>query len=105
VNKKEIHKLFLMINCAYPNFVVDDLKVSMWIEFTGDYPFDLAEKNLINHIRRSPFLPTVADITRPLRDPEHYIDYLQLKEETSCRLKKISEWQTKALPPGGVLHA
>ncbi|SEC18624.1 replicative helicase loader/inhibitor [Paenibacillus sp. GP183] len=105
MNKEQLIKLFLMMNSAYPNFVADEIKLAMWAEFMGDYPFEQAQINLINHIQNSPFIPTVADITKASRDPNQYTDHLQLREETSVRLKEIGDWQKKALPPGSSRYA
>ncbi|OXM84589.1 replicative helicase loader/inhibitor [Paenibacillus rigui] len=101
MNRADVLKLFLIMNNAYPNFTVDDTKVLAWMEFLGDTPFEQAKDNLISHIRTSRYLPTVADLTKPLEpEPEQLALYhAGLRESAQQFLEQLDEWQATAVGP------
>ncbi|WP_217563045.1 replicative helicase loader/inhibitor [Paenibacillus sp. GbtcB18] len=104
MDRQSVARILVLINHAYPNFVTDRVKAESWLKFLENVPYELAHKNLLHHIRTSRFIPTIADISKPEHDPEHYTDYRQLKSETDKRLDEMERWKRAALPPGGRWH-
>ncbi|MFD7521413.1 hypothetical protein [Paenibacillus chitinolyticus] len=97
----EVVQLFAIIHNSYSNFAADEQKIAVWQELLSDVPAELAFQNLRNHIRASQYLPTIAEIAKPPRDPTQFTDYAQLRHDTAARLEAFDQWSKAALPPGG----
>ncbi|MDT3426101.1 hypothetical protein J2Z22_001621 [Paenibacillus forsythiae] len=100
MKKTEVAQLFLIIHNTYPNFSIDEagIKAALWAEILGDYPFERAKQNLLQHVRRSTFQPTPADLMKPIHDPERPVSILGVTD-TALRLQEMDEWSRKATPP------
>ncbi|MHA6481305.1 hypothetical protein ACX1C1_05280 [Paenibacillus sp. strain BS8-2] len=85
MTKTELKKLFLIINNFYSSFQIDDLKTEMWLVVLSDYPFERAQKNLMEHIKTNKFAPTAAEI----------IDYDYM--EWTVELYELKEGKDEAL--------
>lgn len=90
MTKTELNKLFLIINNAYQNFSIDEVKTTFWHKMLEDYSFEHAMNNLRQHVYTEKFPPTIADIRKPPLEVEP-ANYLQLKEATLHRLKMMEE--------------
>jgi hypothetical protein len=89
-------KLLALISSAYPMVELTDEQDRLWTEMLSDVPFERAQRNLREHIRSSRFPPTVADIVR--HDPNQFVNYERLKEETALRFEQMDEWEQQAVP-------
>lgn len=97
MTKTEIKKLFLIINNCYSNFPIDDAKIAIWHNMLHDIPFDLAQRNLREHIKNSPFPPTPSDIIRT--DLRSLPDHEQQRLQTTELLQLKDVWHSEATPP------
>ena len=62
MTRDEIKEIFKKITMAYDNFEVISEKVDFWHTLLSDITHERAEINLIKHIRKSKYSPTIADI-------------------------------------------
>lgn len=53
MNEIEVKKLFLIINNTYPNFPIDDIKITIWADLLRDVPFERAQSNLRSYVMDS----------------------------------------------------
>ncbi|MBJ6361110.1 replicative helicase loader/inhibitor [Paenibacillus sp. GCM10012307] len=98
MTRNELNKLFLIINNAYQNFSIDEVKMTFWHNMLEDFPFEIALSNLRQHVYTEKYPPTIADIRKPLE--VELANYLQLKEATQHRLKMMEEWHYRAVIKG-----
>lgn len=99
----EVKKLFLILNNTYNGFSYDDIKAAIWHDLLQDIPFEEAQKSLRKHIKTSQYPPTIAEIIKPIKDPEHFVNYDQLKTKTDQQLQLRDSWLMNAregLPSG-----
>ena len=87
--------LLKTIKTAYPYFEITKEVAGLWHEFMKDITMQQAQINLRDHIRSSKFAPTIADIVR--HDPNQYVNYDQLRQETQVYLQGKSERQQQAV--------
>jgi Loader and inhibitor of phage G40P. len=103
MTRNELNKLFLIINNAYQNFAIDEVKMAFWHNMLEDFSFEIALSNLRHHVYSEKYPPTIADIRKPPLDVE-LTNYLQLKEATQHRLKLMEEWHHRAVLKGETIH-
>lgn len=85
MNKAEVAKLLTVIKIAYPNFEVSESVVNLWYVMLKEMPFAKAERNLREHITKSKFPPTIAEVVR--YDPFEDIKDLAIAEFTKRGFK------------------
>ena len=99
----EVMTLLRYIKGAYPRFEMTEDAVDVWYDFLKDYPFETAREGLKKHIEESAFQPTISDIKKLSRkDPEQYVDYEKLREETQNNLSQMDEWMRSSTMKGDV---
>lgn len=104
MTRTELNKLFLVINNAYQNFSIDEVKTAFWLNMLEDFPFETAMNNLRQHIFTERYPPTIADLRKPLYDVDQFVNYLQLKEATAQRLQTMEEWHHRTVTRGESLN-
>ncbi|MFZ7943283.1 MULTISPECIES: replicative helicase loader/inhibitor [Bacillaceae] len=62
MTKHEVFKILVLIESVYPSFVTKDDTVLQWLEFGKQMDYHQVMKNVLTHIRKSPYPPTIADI-------------------------------------------
>jgi Loader and inhibitor of phage G40P len=62
MTKKEVMELLVLIESIYSNCTFKDETIQQWFEFCTEMDYEKVKANVKNHIRRSPFPPTIADI-------------------------------------------
>lgn len=68
MTRDEVKEIFKKITMAYDNFEVISEKVDFWHTLLNGISYGRAETNLIKHIQKSKYAPTIADI----RDDRDY---------------------------------
>lgn len=64
MNKNEIVQIGKLIAAAYPNQTFDKDKLSVWYELLNSHDYETIRANTIQHIKRSEYAPTIADLIR-----------------------------------------
>ncbi|MBT2654634.1 hypothetical protein J7E81_05155 [Bacillus sp. ISL-18] len=62
MTKSEVVNLLILIESVYSNFVFKDETVQQWFQFCSEMDVEKVMAKLKNHIRKSPYPPTIADI-------------------------------------------
>jgi len=62
MTREETKEIFKKITMAYDNFESTGDKINFWHTLLEDITYEKALTNLIKHIQKSKFTPTVADI-------------------------------------------
>lgn len=62
MEKPEVRKLLEQIVGLYPNIKLSPDTANIWAECLGDISFTQARNNLIEHVKNSRFIPTIAEI-------------------------------------------
>jgi hypothetical protein len=99
MKQQETAQFLAVVKTAYPHFDISEEVVRLWHQFLSAISFVTAQKNLNDHIASNRFPPTIADIVR--KDPNQYVDYAQLREETEERLIQLEQGDPLAIdcPP------
>ena len=62
MTKTEVINLLILIESVYSNFVFKDETVQQWFQFCSEMDVEKVMAKLKNHIRKSPYPPTIANI-------------------------------------------
>jgi uncharacterized lipoprotein YehR (DUF1307 family) len=62
MTRDETKEMFKKIALVYDNFEAVSEKIDFWHKLLSDIPYERAESNLIKHIQKSKYSPTIADI-------------------------------------------
>lgn len=62
MTKEEVVKLLILIESVYSNCIIKDKTIQQWFQFCSEMDYEQVMSKLKNHIRKSPFPPTIADI-------------------------------------------
>lgn len=73
MTKKEVAKICVNIRKAtnaWRNETADDFEetIGVWYECLKDMPYDMAEKALVDYLKRNTYPPAVADIYKPYKE-------------------------------------
>ena len=77
VTKEEVVKLLVLIESVYPNCICKDATVQQWFEFCSEMDYEKVLTKLKNHIRISPFPPTIGAIAVFHFEENHFPATLQ----------------------------
>lgn len=87
MTREETKSLLKLILLAYPNFEVSAEKVELWAQMLTDVSHAAGNKNVMQHIKTSRFIPTIADVRAGVSTYEPPAEDAQIKE-----LKRRMEW-------------
>lgn len=62
MTKKEVIELLVLIESVYSNCIFKDETIQQWLQFCSEMDYEKVMARVKNHIRKSPFPPTIADI-------------------------------------------
>ncbi len=77
MTKEEVVKLLVLIESVYPNCILKDETVQQWFQFCSEMEYGKVLTKLKNHIRKSPFPPTIGDIAVFHFEENHFSATLQ----------------------------
>ncbi|WHY75168.1 hypothetical protein QNH20_13505 [Neobacillus sp. WH10] len=63
MTKQELIKLLVLIESVYSSCITKDDTILRWFEFCSNMDYEKVMIKLQNHIRKSPYPPTITDIT------------------------------------------
>ncbi|WP_162463102.1 replicative helicase loader/inhibitor [Paenibacillus psychroresistens] len=95
MNKAEVAELLKPIKRNYPNFDASIEVVEHYHKYLQDFPFELAQYNVDQHIMTEKYAPTVAHIRGQLAEQTQHE---QLREEAINMTAQIEEWKLTAVP-------
>jgi hypothetical protein len=96
LKKTETAQFLAVVKTAYPAFEITAASTRLWHELLIELDYEVAKNRLQEHIRSNRYPPTIADIVR--HDPNQFVDYERMKEETAQRFKEMDEWEQQAIP-------
>ncbi|MEH7255155.1 replicative helicase loader/inhibitor [Neobacillus niacini] len=62
MTKKAVMELLVLIESVYPHCIFKNETIQQWFQFCSEMDYDKVLTKLKNHIRKSPYPPTIADI-------------------------------------------
>ena len=62
MTKQEVMKLLTLIGTIYPTFLTKDEAILLWFGCCQAMVYEKVMKRLLNHIKTSPYPPTLAEI-------------------------------------------
>jgi hypothetical protein len=62
MTKEEVVKLLVLIESVYTNCTFKDETVLHWFQFCSNMDYEQVMSKLKNHIRKSPFPPTIIEV-------------------------------------------
>jgi hypothetical protein len=96
VEKIEIARLYKKIKRYYPAFDASIEAVEDAYRYLKNVPFDVAEKNVDQHIMTEKFPPTIAEIRAGYQDPES--SSVPGVAETRRMLDELDRLKERAVP-------
>ena len=63
MTKQEMIKLLVLIESVYSTCITKDDAILQWFQFCSKMDYEKVMIKLQNHIRKSPYPPTISDIT------------------------------------------
>lgn len=78
--------MLLQIKTAYPSFDVNEAVLNMWNMFLLEADAEMAFQNLKDHVKTSPFVPTIHDIVKVNED-------IRMKREKEATQRRLQEQQ------------
>lgn len=96
MDRAEVIDLLIVIKENYPNFDVSDENVDRHLKYLHDFPFEVALRNVDEHIRTSKYAPNIAEIRGSLGEQ---IERDRMKAATAEYFAAREEAQKQACPP------
>jgi organic radical activating enzyme len=84
LTKEEVVKLLVLIESVYPNCICKDETVQQWFQFCSEMDYEKVLMKLKNHIRKSPFPPSIGDIAAFHFEENHFAAMLQEWIKKGC---------------------
>ncbi|MDQ0200139.1 replicative helicase loader/inhibitor [Neobacillus ginsengisoli] len=63
MTKKEVLKILVLIETVYSYCMTKDETVSYWFQYCSEMEFDKVMAKLLVHIRKSPYPPSISELT------------------------------------------
>jgi hypothetical protein len=73
-NPQDILPVLALLGAVYPGFELKDLTVEVYLRLLADLPAEALEKAALDHIARSKFFPTIAELRQAAFDLLEAID-------------------------------
>lgn len=96
MDRAEIIELLIIIKENYPNFDTSDENIDRHLKYLNDFPFDVAVRNVDEHIRTSKYLPNIAEIRGSLGEQ---IERDRMKSITQEYFTERARAKQEACPP------
>lgn len=96
MHRGEVAKLLMIIVDNYPNFDTSDENVDRHLKYLHDFPFDVAVRNVDEHIRTSKYPPNIAEIRGRLGEQ---IERDRMKSLTEEYFAERARAKQEACPP------
>ncbi len=62
MTKKQVMEILVLIESVYPHCIFKDGTIQQWFQFCSEMDYEKVLNKLKEHIRKSPYPPTIADI-------------------------------------------
>ncbi len=99
MTKQEIIKLMILIESVYSNFITKSETLIIWFKLCGEMDYEKVMENLRYHIRRSPYPPTMTDLTMITASKKHFPQTLQGQvEQDKKNVSYIPAWMNEYTP-------
>jgi hypothetical protein len=102
MNKLQVIDLLEMLKRSYPGIDTSPESVQHYCKYLQDFPFDVAMRNVEEHIRTERFPPTIADIRGRLGDQ---MDAERSRRQAQEYFDQLEEWRKRSAPPPPGLSA
>jgi len=76
MTKQEMIKLLVLIESVYSTCITKDDAILQWFQFCSKMDYEKVMIKLQNHIRKSPYPPTISDITVFTAESEDFSESL-----------------------------
>jgi hypothetical protein len=96
VDRAEVIELLIVIKENYPSFDVSEDSIDRHMKYLHDFPFDVAKRNVDEHIRTSKYPPNIAEIRGSLGEQ---IERDRMKTATEEYFRAREKAQEQACPP------
>lgn len=96
MHRGEVAKLLMTIVDNYPNFNTSDENVDRHLKYLHDLPYEVAARNVDEHIRTSKYPPNIAEIRGNLGEQ---IERDRMKAATEDYFAAREEAAKNACPP------
>lgn len=96
MHRGEVAKLLMTIVDNYPNFDTSDANVDRHLKYLHDLPYEVAARNVDEHIRTSKYPPNIAEIRGSLGDQ---MDKQRMKDTADEYLAQLDLLKKRAVPP------
>lgn len=77
MTKHEMIKLLVLIESVYSSFITKDDTILQWFKFCSKMDYEKVMIKLQNHIRKSPYPPTITDISVFTVESEDFSETLE----------------------------
>ncbi|MEH7356974.1 hypothetical protein V7150_26070 [Neobacillus drentensis] len=101
MTKQELIKLLVLIESVYSSCITKNDTILHWLEFCSKMDYEKMMIKLQNHIRNSPYPPTITDITVFTAESEDFSETLESwkKREKDQIEQDCSSGNRGQLPP------
>lgn len=96
MKKADVIELIAELVDNYPNFDGSEENIERHYKYLQDFPFEVAMKNVENHIRTNQYPPTIAEIRGRLGD---LMDSQRSKVEAVAYEARLEKWAKDNTPP------
>lgn len=107
MTKQEVIKLLVLIESVYSSCLTRGETVLYWFEFCQEMDYEKVMGNLQNHIRNSPYPPTIADLAVFNTDRNAFSEELEtwilerreIEQDSGNEIRRpISAWMCDYIP-------
>ena len=92
MTKREVFQLLKLIAVYYDPFEINQEKVNEWFTLLKNDSYSRLEKNLRQHVARSPYAPRISDLIRTKENGARFIpDYEETRAFLNTQTKPASE--------------
>jgi len=98
MTKQEMIKLLVLIESVYSSCITKDDTILHWFEFCSQMDYEKVLRKLHNHIRNSPYPPTMADISVFTSESnvftETSVSRMKKEKEVLEQNRRINTWES-----------
>ena len=82
VQKHEVKKLLEQIIGLYPSVKLSNDTAAIWVESLQDISYEKARENLVEHVKKSQYAPTIAHILGTAKQKANNDNYCEVTGHT-----------------------
>jgi hypothetical protein len=71
MTKQEVFNILVLIESVYTGYITKNETFTYWFQYSSEFEYEKVLSKLQMHIRKSPYPPTIADLTEVLHATQH----------------------------------